>query len=278
MTGRLIVCATPIGNLGDASPRLAETLRDADLVYAEDTRRSQVLLAALGIDRSLRSYFVGNEEQRSAELAGHLEAGKSVALITDAGMPSISDPGVSAVQGARRVGAEVVIVPGPSAVTAALAASGFDARRFVFEGFLPRAGPERKQRLTALAAEERTMVLFCATHRAARDLADLAAGLGSDRPVAVCRELTKLHEEVRWGTLEEAVAHLEDRGARGEYTVVIRGADPTVPAFDDALDEALRRIADGDSLAAAVREVATEYGIRRRALYEAALDATKPSP
>lgn len=278
MTGRLIVCATPIGNLGDASPRLAETLRDADLVYAEDTRRSQVLLAALGIDRSLRSYFVGNEEQRSAELAGHLEAGKSVALITDAGMPSISDPGVSAVQSARRVGAEVVVVPGPSAVTSALAASGFDARRFVFEGFLPRAGPERKQRLAALAAEERTMVLFCATHRVARDLADLAAGLGADRPVAVCRELTKLHEEVRWGTLAEAVAHLEDGGARGEYTVVIKGADPTVPAFDDALDEALRRIADGDNLTVAVRDVATEYGVRRRALYEAALDATRPSP
>ena len=278
MTGRLIVCATPIGNLGDASPRLAETLRDADLVYAEDTRRSQVLLAALGIDRSLRSYFVGNEEQRSVELAGHLEAGNTVALITDAGMPSISDPGVSAVQSARRVGAEVVVVPGPSAVTSALAASGFDARRFVFEGFLPRTGPERKQRLAALAAEERTMVLFCATHRVARDLADLADGLGADRPVAVCRELTKLHEEVRWGTLAEAVAHLEDRGARGEYTVVIRGADPTVPAFDDALEEALRRIAGGESLAAAVREVAIEYGVRRRALYEAALDATKPAP
>lgn len=278
MTGRLIVCATPIGNLSDVSPRLSETLRGADLVYAEDTRRSQVLLMALGIDRSLRSYFIGNEEQRSEELAGHLEAGKTVALITDAGMPSISDPGVSAVRSARRVGAEVLVVPGPSAVTSALAASGFDARRFVVEGFLPRKGPERKERLAALASEERTMVLFCATHRVARDLADLAAGLGADRPVAVCRELTKLHEEVRWGTLAEAVTHLEDRGARGEYTVVIQGAAPTIPALDDALSEAVQRIAGGESLAVAVREVAAEFGVRRRALYEAALAATKPTP
>jgi len=276
MTGRLVVCATPIGNLGDASPRLAETLRDADVVYAEDTRRSRVLLAVLGIDRSLRSYFIGNEEQRSEELVGHLEAGRTVALITDAGMPSISDPGVSAVQSARRVGAEVQVVPGPSALTAALALSGFDAQRFVFEGFLPKKGPERKSRLAALACDERTMVVFSATHRVSRDLADLAASLGPDRPVAVCRELTKLHEEVRWETLAEAVAHLEDQGARGEFTVVIQGAAPTVPAFDDALADALRRIEGGENLAAAVRAVATQFGVRRRALYEAALDATKP--
>lgn len=278
MTGRLVLCATPIGNLGDASPRLAEVLREADVVYAEDTRRSRVLLSALGIDRSLRSYFIGNEEQRSEELAGHLEAGRTVGLITDAGMPSISDPGLSAVQVARRVGADVLVVPGPSAVTCALAVSGFDAQRFVFEGFLPRSGPERNERLAALATEPRTIVVFCATHRVTRDLADLSDRLGADRPVAVCRELTKRHEEVRWETLAEAVAHVEDRGARGEYTVVIQGAAPVVPSVEDALVEALRRIRAGESLAVAVRAVAIQSGVSRRVLYEAALAATKKTP
>ncbi len=278
MTGRLVVCATPIGNLGDASPRLAETLRDADVVYAEDTRRSRVLLTALGIDRSLRSYFLGNEDQRSEELAGHLEAGQTVALITDAGMPSISDPGVSAVQRARSVGAAVYVIPGPSAVTAALAVSGFDAQRFVFEGFLPRKGMERTVRLAALVSEERTLVLFSATHRVARDIADLATHLGSDRPVAVCRELTKMHEEVRWETLAAALVHLEERPTKGEYTLVIEGAPPVVPDFDVALTEALRRIEDGENLTVAVRTVAAEYGVRRRTLYEAALGATNQTP
>ena len=278
MTGRLVVCATPIGNLGDASPRLAEALLDADVAYAEDTRRSRVLLTALGVDRSLRSYFIGNEEQRAEELAGHLAAGRTVALITDAGMPSISDPGVSAVQIAQRVGAEVVVVPGPSAVTSALAVSGFEAQRFVFEGFLPRKGPARKDRLTALATEERTIVFFSATHRVARDLADLAAHLGGDRPVAVCRELTKRHEEVRRETLTEAVAHLDEQGARGEYTVVIRGATQGEPSIDEALTEVLRLIEGGESFADAVRMVAGERRVGRRSLYEAALDATKEAP
>jgi 16S rRNA (cytidine1402-2'-O)-methyltransferase len=278
MTGRLIVCATPIGNLGDVSPRLAQALRAADIVYAEDTRRSRILLTALGIDRPLRSYFIGNEEQRSEELTGRLKAGETVALITDAGMPSVSDPGVSAVQSARRVGADVQVVPGPSAVTAALAVSGFDAQRFAFEGFLPRKGPERRQRLAALASEERTVVMFSATHRVVRDLTDLADGLGDDRPVAVCRELTKLHEEVRWETLAEAVARLEEHGARGEFTLVIQGAGPLVPAFDDALAEAMRRIEGGENLAGAVRAVSARFGISRNALYEAALDANRQTP
>jgi 16S rRNA (cytidine1402-2'-O)-methyltransferase len=273
MAGRLVLCATPIGNLGDASPRLAEVLRDADVVYAEDTRRSRILLTALGIDRSLRSYFVGNEGQRSAELAGHLGAGQTVALITDAGMPSISDPGVSAVQMARRARAEVQVVPGPSAVTAALTVSGFDAQRFVFEGFLPKKGPDRKDRLAALATEPRTMVIFSATHRVTQDLEDLVAHLGPDRPVAVCRELTKQYEEVWWRTLAEAVQHLDDDGTRGEYTVVIEGTPPVVPSLAEALTEVLQRIADGENLAAAVRTVATERGVGRRALYEAALGA-----
>lgn len=275
MMGRLILCATPIGNLGDASPRLAEVLRDADVVYAEDTRRSRVLLTALGIDRSLRSYFVGNEEQRAEELGAHLEAGQTVALITDAGMPAISDPGVSAVLGARRAGAEVLVVPGPSAVTAALAAAGFDAGRFVFEGFLPRKGPERSARLSTLTTEERTIVLFSATRRVKTDLEDLASALGDDRPVAVCRELTKQHEEVRWATLAGAADHLGQSGARGEYTLVIEGATPVAGSVEEALTEVLGRIGSGENLAGAVRAVAADRGVSRRALYEAALAASK---
>ena len=278
MTGRLVVCATPIGNLGDAPPRLAQVLGEADVVYAEDTRRSRVLLAALGIDRPLRSYFTGNERERSGELATHLEDGRTVALITDAGMPSISDPGVSAVQNARRVGAEVVVVPGPSAVTAAVAVSGFDAQRFVFEGFLPRKGAERRDRLDALAAEERTIVLFCAKNRVARDLADLVTHLGADRPAAVCRELTKRHEEVRRETLAESVSYLEENGERGEYTVVIQGTSPGEPSLEEALDEVLQLMQIGESLTGAVRRVAGDRRVGRRSLYEAALDATKKAP
>lgn len=275
MTGRLVLCATPIGNLGDASPRLAEALRAADVVYAEDTRRSKVLLVSLGVDRSLRSYFVGNEEQRSRELAGYLEEGKQVALITDAGMPSISDPGTSAVRAAHRVGAEVRVVPGPSAVTAALAVSGFDAQRFVFEGFLPRKGTDRRSRLAALQREERTIVLFSATHRVAQDLADLATNLGDDRPVALCRELTKRYEEVWWDTLGGAGRRLNDQEPRGEYTLVIEGGERPPPSIEEALTEVLNRIEGGENLAGAVRSVAGERSVARRELYEAALDATK---
>jgi 16S rRNA (cytidine1402-2'-O)-methyltransferase len=275
MTGRLILCATPIGNLGDASPRLAETLRDADVVFAEDTRRSRVLLASLGVDRSLRSYFVGNEQQRFRELEGHLEDGKTVVLITDAGTPSISDPGTSAVQAAHQVGAEVQVVPGPSAVTAALAVAGFDAQRFVFEGFLPRKGIERRKRLAELQGEERTMVLFSATHRVAEDLADLAGHLGDDRPVALCRELTKRYEEVRRETLGAAARRLGEQQTRGEFTLVVQGGKPAEPSIANALAEVLTRIGAGENLAGAVRAVARQSGVARRELYEAALDATQ---
>jgi 16S rRNA (cytidine1402-2'-O)-methyltransferase len=275
MTGRLILCATPIGNLGDASRRLAETLRDADVVYAEDTRRSKVLLDSFGVDRPLRSYFTGNETQRAEELSGHIEAGETVALITDAGMPSISDPGMSAVRAVRNVGGEVLVVPGPSAVTAALAVSGFDAQRFVFEGFLPRKGAARRRRLGSLAEEERTIVVFCATNRVAQDLTDLAVICGGDRPVAVCRELTKRYEEVHWDTLAEAARRLEESAARGEYTIVIEGKTPAEPSIEEALADVLERVEAGENLAGSVRTVATQRGVARRELYEAALDAIK---
>ena len=191
VSGTLILCAGPIGNLGDTSARLSEVLRSADIVYAEDTRRSAVLLDRLDARRPLRSFFVGNEKVRSAEIAQHLQAGETVALLTDAGMPGISDPGLSAVRAAVSVGANVTGIPGPSAVTLALALSGLPADRFVFEGFLPRRGAERSRRLDDLASEPRTSVVFCSPRRLAADVADLTARLGRDRPVVVCREMTK---------------------------------------------------------------------------------------
>lgn len=272
MAGHLIVCATPIGNLGDASPRLAETLERADVVFAEDTRRSAKLLRHFGIDTPLRSYFVGNEEQRAGELAQRLQAGETVALVSDAGTPGVSDPGVSAVRIAREVGASVAVVPGPSAVTAALAVSGFSADRFVFEGFLPRRGALRKARIAELAAETRTMVVFSATRRIGQDLAALAAALGGERPAMVGRELTKLHEELEWLTLDAAAARWADEPPRGEFTIVVAGGAPREPDMEAALADVAAAIARGKPLSIAVRETAADHGVRRRALYALALE------
>lgn len=269
MPGTLILCAGPIGNLADAPPRLAEALRSAGLVYAEDTRRARILLGHLGVSRPVRSYFVGNEAERAAELAERLAAGETVALLTDAGVPTISDPGLSAVRAAVEVGAVVTGVPGPSAVTLAAAVSGLPADRFVFEGFLPRRGGRRAERLSTLAGEPRTMILFCSPGRLAADLADLAAALGGDRPCVVCREMTKLHEEVRRGNLEEASRHWEQSPARGEVTLVVGGAPEAGPDLAAALARAEELVAGGSALSTACRVVAGERGIRRRALYEA---------
>lgn len=272
MPGRLILCATPIGNLGDAAPRLTEALRAADVVYAEDTRRSATLLRSLDVDRPLRSYFAGNEAARSIELGRRLQEGATVALLTDAGTPAVSDPGLSAVRAARAAGAAVSVVPGPSAVTAALAVSGLPSERFVFEGFLPRAAGERRARLAAIAAETRTAVLFTTPHRVRDDLADLARACGADRSLCLTRELTKLHEEVWWGTLGEAQAALATREPRGEFTLVLGGA---VPAQGDDLGTALARVDElvgqGVPPSEAVRRVAEETGVARRALYQASL-------
>lgn len=269
MPGLLILCATPIGNLGDAPPRLKEAIAGADIVYAEDTRRSSKLLEALGVEQTLRSYFAGNEAARSSELAGHLAEGATVVLLTDAGTPSISDPGLSAVHAAVTVGAGVTVVPGPSAVTAALAVSGLPSERFVFEGFLPRKGGVRSTRLAALATEARTLVLFAAKGKVARDLRDLADVLGAGRTVVVARELTKLHEEVWRGTLGEAALRWSETVApRGEFTLVISGAVETEPEPDDLLEAVADLESAGVSRSEAVREVAGLQGVSRRELYE----------
>lgn len=271
MGGRLILCGTPIGNLDDASPRLAATLEGADAVFAEDTRRARALLDRLGVAVRPESYFAGNEARRAARLARLLEGGATVALITDAGMPGVADPGLSAVRAARRAGAAVSVAPGPSAVSAALAVSGLAADRFVFEGFLPRTGRERAERLEMLAAEVRTIVLFSAPARVAGDLAALSAALGGDRRAAVARELTKVYEEVWSGTLAGAAAEWRRRTPRGEFTLVVEGSPGAPPPLEAAVREVEARTAGGARLSEAVRSAAEGLGLNRRALYEAVL-------
>ncbi|NNC75637.1 MAG: 16S rRNA (cytidine(1402)-2'-O)-methyltransferase [Acidimicrobiia bacterium] len=275
MTGTLVVCATPIGNLGDAPPRLAEALGSADVVYCEDTRHSRKLLDALGVDRPLRSYFVGNEAERSKEVKRRLEGGDTVALITDAGMPVVSDPGHSAVVAAIEAGATVTVVPGPSAALAALAVSGLPSERFVFEGFLPRKASERGDRLADLAAEPRTLIMYVSPSRLGRHLEELATAMGAERRMVVARELTKLHEEVWRGSLGDAVEVWGERPVKGEITVVIEGAPPPQVSLEDALARVGALVDSGTSLSKAVKTVAEETGTRKRRLYEAALALRK---
>ena len=269
-SGTLILCSGPIGNLGDAPPRLAEALASASVVFAEDTRRARTLLEHLGVDRPLRSYFVGNEHERSEELRERFAAGETVALLTDAGTPSIADPGLTAVRVAEAAGATVTAVPGPSAVTMALTVSGFGGDRFVFEGFLPRSGAERRDRITAIGRETRTTVLFCSPRRLGADLTELADACG-DRDVVVCRELTKFHEEIWRGSLCDAAVHWSASPVKGEVTVVVGGGAEAVVSLDDALDLVRSEVASGSSVSSAVRSVAEGTGVRRKALYERAL-------
>lgn len=268
MPGVLYLCATPIGNLGDATARLRQTLSDVDVVYAEDTRRSGRLLAAMGVDAELHSYFVGNEAERSKELAEHLRTMRDVALVTDAGTPGVSDPGVSAVRAARSVGAEVRIIPGPSAVTAAIALSGFGGDRFAFEGFLPRKGRIRAARIQEVASDTRPTVIFTAANRLVRDLEDLMEAGGAARQVCVVRELTKMHEEVWWGPLDEAVEYWSEVGARGEVTVVIAGGQPAETDLASAVEMARAEMEAGATRSAAARSAAARSGQPRRAIYE----------
>lgn len=268
MAGTLILCAGPIGNLGDAPPRLAEALRSADIVYAEDTRRARVLLDHLGAPTPVRSYFVGNEQERAGEVADRLAAGDTVALLTDAGTPGVADPGLTAVRAAVAVGATITGIPGASAVTLALAVSGAPGDRFVFEGFLPRRGHDRSDRIAAIAAETRTVVLFASPHRLDDDLVDLAAAHDRPRQAVVCRELTKLHEEVWRGTLTEAARHwAETDRVRGEITVVLGAMEAVAGDLEAAVSEARALIAAGTAPSRAVREVAERHGVSRREVY-----------
>lgn len=272
MQGTLALCGTPIGNLGDVSKRLADTLRTADIVYAEDTRRTSILLGHLGISTPLRSMFVGNEKLRAEEIRKRLSLGEFVVVVTDAGMPVVSDPGASAVVAAEAAGAIVTVIPGPSAVSAALAASGFTGDRFVFEGFLPRKGRERTTRIAGIATDERTVVLFASPKRLAKDLGDLAAVLGDDRRVVVAREITKIYEEFWRGDLGSARDHWLAANVKGECTIVIEGRSPQPPSLDEALDVVATMMDGGVRFAEAVREASAVTGVRRNDVYDAAID------
>src|SRR3954453_17007542 len=272
MTGRVILAGAPLGNPGDASARLRDVLAGADVVAAEDTRRLARLARDLDITVTGRvvSYFEGNEERRTPELVDALRGGATVVVVTDGGMPSVSDPGYRLVRAALDAGYPVTAAPGPSAVTTALALSGLPSDRFVFEGFLPRTGSHRRSRLRELAAEPRTLVLFEAPHRIAGALTDLAATFGADRPAAVCRELTKTYEEIRRGTLAELAAWAHDAGPRGEITLVVAGAPAGPlprPTDDELRAEVAEREAAGASRRDAIQAVADDFGLKKREVY-----------
>lgn len=271
-TGVLVLAATPIGQVGDAPPRLATELAGADVVAAEDTRRLKRLTSDLGISLGGRvvSYFEGNEAARTPVLLEALLAGERVVLVTDAGMPSVSDPGYRLVAAAVEHDISVTAVPGPSAVLTALAVSGLPVDRFCFEGFLPRKAGERGRRLSALSREERTMVFFEAPHRTGAALAAMAEALGDDRSAAVCRELTKTHEEVRRGPLAELVDWASE-GVRGEVTIVVAGspAQAEVGSDPDSLRAAVaEEEAAGATRKEAIADVARRAGVPKREVYD----------
>lgn len=272
MTGVLVLAGTPIGRAADAPPRLAEELAAADVIAAEDTRRLRRLASDLGIEPRGRvvSYFEGNEQARTPALVEALQAGERVVLVTDAGMPSVSDPGYRLVAAAVVADITVTAVPGPSAVLTALAVSGLPVDRFCFEGFLPRKAGERSRRLADLAAEQRTLVFFEAPHRTEAALTALRDAFGPERAAAVCRELTKTHEEVRRGTLAELVDWAAD-GVRGEVTIVVGGAEPSAAVASDpaSLRAAVAELeATGTRRKDAIAAVAVQAGIPKREVYQ----------
>lgn len=269
----IILAATPIGNLGDASRRLIDALSIATVIAAEDTRTTQRLLAALKIENRPRLIALHdhNEKQRAGEIVA-LARDQDVLVLSDAGMPTVSDPGYGLVAEAAAQAVTVTAIPGPSAVLTALAVSGLPTDRFTFEGFLPRKQGERRSALTALAGERRTMVFFDSPARVAASLADIAVVLGAERRVAVCRELTKLHEEVARGTAAELV-EWASAGVRGELVIVIEGAPAVEIAFPDAVAQVLTQVAAGTRLKEAAGEVAAQTGHSSRELYQAALAA-----
>jgi 16S rRNA (cytidine1402-2'-O)-methyltransferase len=267
----IILAATPIGNLGDASARLVEALRSVPTVAAEDTRVTQRLLAGLKVDARPRliSLHDHNERGKAAELV-ELARDSDVLVLSDAGMPTVSDPGFHLVEAAAAAGVVVTAIPGPSAVLTALAVSGLPTDRFSFEGFLPRKPGERAASLRSLAGEQRTMVFFESPNRLGAALADVAAAFGGERRVVVCRELTKLHEEVRRGTAAELAEWAAD-GARGEICIVVDGAPPRTVDLATAVQEVLLLRAGGAGLKDAAAQVAEATGLSRRELYEQAL-------
>lgn len=274
--GRLLVAATPLGDARDASARLVDAIATADVVAAEDTRRFRSLAAALGVTvgGKVISHYDAVEAARLPGLLDDVRGGRTVLLVSDAGMPAVSDPGYRLVAAAAAEGLPVTCLPGPSAVTTALVLSGLPVERFCFEGFAPRRGGERTRWLQQLAAEPRAAVFFESPHRLADTLAAAVTVLGPDRRAAMCRELTKKHEEIRRGPLSELAAWAAQGPVRGEITVVLAGAAPTTaPPVESLVDAVAERVADGERLKDAVAAVAAAAGVGKRDLYEAALAA-----
>ncbi len=275
MSGTLYLVATPIGNLGDFSPRAAATLESADFIAAEDTRVSMKLLNHLGLRKQLVSYHQHNRAAAGPQILERLLAGESCALVTDAGTPAISDPGEDLVRLCAENGVTVQSIPGCCALISALAVSALPTGRFTFEGFLSVNKKERREHLQSLAAEERTMIFYEAPHRLRATLSDLLEAFG-DRPAALCRELTKLHEETRRTTLAQAAAYCQENDPRGEYVLVIAGREPVkegAVSLEEGVRLVLERREAGERMKDAVRQVAAATGLSRNALYDAALKA-----
>ena len=274
MPGTLYLVPTPIGNLGDISRRMAETLEQVDFIAAEDTRVTLKLLNHLGLKKPLISYYRHNTDEAGRQVLDRLLAGESCALCTDAGTPAISDPGEDLVALCAQNDVPVVPLPGPCALTTALCASGLPTARFVFEGFLPMNRKNRRARLEVLAGEERTMLFYEAPHKLTATLADLVAAFGSERRVCLCRELTKLHEEILRTTLGEAVERYKTESPRGEFVLVVEGAPALREEYtlEDGLERVTALLAQGLSRKDAVRQAAGELDLSRKELYNAALE------
>jgi 16S rRNA (cytidine1402-2'-O)-methyltransferase len=275
MSGTLYLVATPIGNLGDFSPRAVETLNSVDFIAAEDTRVSIKLLTHFGIKKPLISYFEHNRILSGEKIIARLLSGESAALVSDAGMPAISDPGEDLVRLCSENGVPVVVIPGPCAAVSALALSGLPSQRFTFEGFLSTSRKARSEHLESLRYEERTMIIYEAPHKLCTTLEDLRAVFGGDRQISLCREITKLHEETIRGTIDEAISIYKEKPPKGEYVLVIRGkalrAGPSV-----TLEQALERLGfyrdEGNSLKQAARFASQDTGFSKNELYNLALE------
>ena len=275
MAGKLYLVATPIGNLGDLSPRALETLERVDFIAAEDTRVSIRLLNHFSIKKPLVSYHQHNQNTAGPAILQRLLAGETCALVTDAGTPAISDPGEALVRLCADSGVTVQAIPGCCAVISALAVSGLPTGRFTFEGFLSTNKKSRREHLQSLLTEQRTMVFYEAPHKLCGTLDDLLAAFG-DRPVALCRELTKLHEEVRRTTLAQAAAYYQENAPKGEFVLVVAGAEPaeeTAVTLEEGVAMVQERRAAGERMKDAVRQVALDTGLNRNELYTAALKA-----
>lgn len=279
MTGRIVLAATPIGNVGDASVRLRECLETADLIAAEDTRRLRDLVSRLGltVTAPVMAVHDHNERDRAGDVVAAALAGQTVVLVSDAGMPTISDPGFRIVEAAADAGVEVTVIPGPSAVLTALALSGLATDRFTFEGFLPRKAGERASALAALQGEPRTMVFFEAPHRLAATLEAMRDTLGADRRGAVSRELTKTYEQTRRGELADLLQWAKAEEPRGEIVITVAGRPAEAPSMQDLVAEALRRVGEGERAKDAVSDLAAMAGVARRDLYAAVLAARQGS-